>query len=289
MLPGAWGGLPWLFALGCLVVIPVAVYILSYTPWIALGNQWYRGNPAGNTGQTLWDLTLSMYDYHNNLRVGHPASSPWWAWPLDLKPVWFFQQSFANGTLGDIYDSGNLVIFWMSIPAMLFATVAAWRRRSLPLTIVVLMFLAMWLPWVRIDRATFQYHYYSSLPFLVLALAYFLAELWHGPAHLAWVLARVGGALAILAPPLLWLSRQPLVHPGRHGHRQLRGAGLRSARPANLGQRAGTGGGLRAAGRSGRRGVGESGTRRARIRCASRAAGWPRAGATRQGWWPPCW
>ena len=32
----------------------------------------------------------------------------------------------------------------------------------------------------RIDRAAFQYHYYTALPFVVLALAYFIAEIWHG-------------------------------------------------------------------------------------------------------------
>jgi hypothetical protein len=74
----------------------------------------------------------------------------------------------------------------------------------------VLMFAAMWLPWTRIDRATFQYHWYTSVPFIVLALAYLLAELWHGPARIAWLLARVGAALAILGAPILWLLREPL-------------------------------------------------------------------------------
>ena len=50
-----------------------------------------------------------MYDYHNYLRATHPASSPWWAWPLDLKPVWFEQSDYAGGTTAVIYDTGNLV------------------------------------------------------------------------------------------------------------------------------------------------------------------------------------
>ena len=37
-----------------------------------------------------------MYDYHNYLRATHPASSPWWAWPLDLKPVWFEQSELRR-------------------------------------------------------------------------------------------------------------------------------------------------------------------------------------------------
>jgi hypothetical protein len=87
---------------------------------------------------------------------------------------------------------------------------AAWQRRSLSLAIVVVMWAAMWLPWARIDRATFQYHVYASLPFMLMALSYFLAELWHGPSARAWLLARATAALAILAVPLLWLLRTPL-------------------------------------------------------------------------------
>jgi predicted membrane-bound dolichyl-phosphate-mannose-protein mannosyltransferase len=208
--PGPWLGVPWLFALACLALLPIGVYVLSYAPWVDLGNQWVEGVPAGHTGQTLWDLTVSMYQYHDHLRATHAASSPWWAWPLDLKPVWFYQEGFADDTLGVIYDSGNLVIFWMGIPAMLFAAWAAWVRRSLPLTLIVLLFAAMWLPWSRIDRATFQYHVYASLPFAVMALAYLVAELWHGPARVGWLMARLGASLAILGPPLLWLAREPL-------------------------------------------------------------------------------
>ena len=128
-------GVPWLLALGCLVAIPVVVYVISYTPWVNLDNQFWRGFPADHGGQDLWGLTLQMYGYHNDLRVPHAASSPWWAWPLNLKPVWYYQDSFAGSTTGEIYDAGNLVVFWMGLPALVFAAVAAWRRRSLALTV----------------------------------------------------------------------------------------------------------------------------------------------------------
>jgi len=68
----------------------------------------------------------------------------------------------------------------------------------------------LWLPWARIDRATFQYHIFTTLPFTFLALAYFLAELWHGPSRGTWALARIGAAIAVIGAPLLWLLRQPL-------------------------------------------------------------------------------
>ena len=135
-----------------------------------------------------------MYDYHNNLIAGHAASSPWWAWPFDLKPVWFYQEGLAGGTTAAIYDAGNLVIWWLGIPAMAFVAWQAYARRSLGAGADRRSrSLCQWMSWARIDRAAFQYHYYTSLPFVILALAYFAAELWHGASRRTWLLARGRG------------------------------------------------------------------------------------------------
>ena len=209
--PGTTLGLPVLWTAVCLVVLPLAVYVISYLPWAMVeGHQIVAGWPAGHTGQTLVDLTRQMYDYHNGLTAAHPASSPWWAWPLDLKPVWFYQKGLAGATSASIYDAGNLVIWWLGSPAMAFVALMAYRRRSLALTLIAIGFAAQWIPWARIDRAAFQYHYYTALPFVVLALAYFVAELWHGASRHAWLLARVAAASAIALPAVMWILSRPL-------------------------------------------------------------------------------
>jgi hypothetical protein len=208
---GASLGLPVAWMVVCLVVVPVAVYVATYIPWALFGNnQLIPGWPEGHTGETLAELTARMYDYHDRLRATHAAASPWWAWPLDLKPVWFYQGSFAGATSGAIYGHGSLVTWWLAIPAMGFLALQAFRRRSLGLALVAIVFACLWLPWARIDRATFQYHWYTSLPFMLIALAYLVAELWHGPSRRVWLLARVAAAIAVMGPILLWLFKAPL-------------------------------------------------------------------------------
>jgi hypothetical protein len=208
---GAGFGLPAVWLAFCLLVIPVGVYVASYLPWAEVENhQIVEGFPEGHNGQTLLDLTGAMYRYHNNLSDPHPASSPWWAWALDLKPVWFYEEGFAGRTSASIYDSGNLVAWWLAIPAMGFAVWQAFKRRSPALALITIAFAVQWISWARIDRAAFQYHYYTSLPFLFLALAYFLAELWHGPSRRTWLLARLSAGAAILLPFTMYLFHRPL-------------------------------------------------------------------------------
>jgi C-terminal four TMM region of protein-O-mannosyltransferase/Dolichyl-phosphate-mannose-protein mannosyltransferase len=204
-------GLPAIWLVVGLLVIPIGLYILSYVPWAFVENhQLFDNWPPGHTGQTLLQLTQAMYDYHNNLSSAHPASSPWWAWAFDLKPVWFYEQGFAGGTSASIYDAGNLVSWWLGVPAMAFIAWQAFRRRSAALALVTIGFAAQWISWARIDRAAFQYHYYTALPFLFLALAYFLAELWHGTSRRIWLFARLSAAALVLLPFGLWLLDRPL-------------------------------------------------------------------------------
>jgi Gpi18-like mannosyltransferase len=226
---GAGWGLPAIWMLACLLVLPIALYVLAYVPWAMDGNNrlWDTFTvlgvqvpswPPGHDGTRLDlmfstaadNLTGEMYRYHNSLSSAHPASSPWWAWTLDMKPVWFYEEGFAGGTAASIYDAGNLVAWWLGIPALAFTCWQAFKRRSPALALVAIGFAVQWIAWARIDRAAFQYHYYTALPFLFLALAYFLAELWHGPSRRTWLLARLSAGIAVLGPFLLYLFHRPL-------------------------------------------------------------------------------
>jgi 4-amino-4-deoxy-L-arabinose transferase-like glycosyltransferase len=206
-------GIPFAWALLCLTVLPVAVYVASYVPWAlstAGGPQLVAGWPPGHAGQTFLDLQAQMYQYHNELRIPHGASSPWWAWPFDLKPIWGYLERFVDGTEATVFGAGNVFLLWLSIPAVVFCGWQAWRRRSQALAFLLVAFLCLWLPWARIDRVAYNYHFYTALPFTLVLLAYFLAELWDGPSSRTWLLARASAIVVLLAPALLWIGSGPL-------------------------------------------------------------------------------
>lgn len=202
-------GIPFTWAIVCLTVVPLVVYVATYIPWAVGtpgGPQLFPGWPPGHTGQTLLQLQADMYRYHNELRTPHASASPWWAWPLDLKPIWGYDEVFGD-TEATWFATGNVVLFWLGVPAAAFGIWQAWRRRHAGLGFVVVAFLALWLPWSRIDRVAFQYHWYVALPLYLGLLGYLAAELWHGPSSRTWRFAKLACAGVLLLPGLLWMGK----------------------------------------------------------------------------------
>ncbi len=198
--PEELGGFSWPWIGACLVILPLTVYFLTYVPYLALGHTIATPDVGPGYAWSLDELHAQMFGYHFGLTAGHPSSSPWWSWPLDLKPTWFYGHGYDDRSTAAIYNGGNPILLWAGIPALVFAGIMAWRRRSLALVLVVVAFAFQFLPWTRIERATFMYHYFTAMLFAMLALAYAVDELlvrpdWrpYGVAFLS--LAAVAGIL----------------------------------------------------------------------------------------------
>lgn len=90
------------------VSVPI-IYLLSYLPFFYLGH----------TTDQFIELQRQMWWYHSNLKATHDYSSPAWSWPLNLYPVWYFVEYHKNGLVSNIFASGNPVLFWMGVGALL--------------------------------------------------------------------------------------------------------------------------------------------------------------------------
>ena len=150
------------FLFACFALVPIAVYLLSYVPWF--------GGSTIPYGWDLRELTQQMYWYHSGLTSPHPAGSPWWSWPLVLKPVYWYYGASEGGGSAVIYDAGNVVLFWGGLAAVIWCAIAAVRARSLALGLVVFALAVQLVAWVPISRVLFFYHFFTALPWYFLAL-----------------------------------------------------------------------------------------------------------------------
>jgi len=181
-------------------VIPVGIYLASYLPWF--------GGKTIPYGWNLIELTQQMYWYHSSLTAPHPAGSPWWSWPFVLKPVYWYFGASTGGDNAYIYDAGNVVLYWAGLVAFCWCAVAAIRARSVSLAFVVFAGLAQYVAWIPIGRVLFFYHFFTVLPFYLLALAAGLAYLWEtGRARL--MVGYVAAAAAAFAYFYPFISAQP--------------------------------------------------------------------------------
>jgi dolichyl-phosphate-mannose--protein O-mannosyl transferase len=159
-----------LYLFTCFAAVPLLIYVASYARWF--------GGPTIPYGWDLVEVTKQMYWYHSSLTAPHPAGSPWWSWPLVLKPVYWYLGSPGPNATAVIYDAGNIVLFWGGVAAFAWAAVASIRARSWSLAILVFALLTQYVAWIPITRVLFFYHFFTALPFYLLILAAALAALW---------------------------------------------------------------------------------------------------------------
>ena len=169
-----------LFCVLFFVMIPCVIYYLCYIPYLA---------PTGPvTIKRLIEAQQGMLSYHSTPGLGmdHPFQSPWWQWPLILKPMWFAQDKYEPaGYASTIMCMGNPFIYYLGALAML-AVLAVFVVRLVKLRFALSMdvdeqddgqsilvvsigFLAQYLPWVLVPRSMYMYHYFASVPFIILA------------------------------------------------------------------------------------------------------------------------
>ncbi len=148
------------------VAIPLVIYMLSYIPVQAA-----EGHAKGL--KAWWDAQTLMFNYHSGLESTHPFSSDWWQWPLDVMPVLFYRGSdMLGGLSGSASTMGNPFIWWMSVPAVLCATVVAWFKKDRRIVPVLVAYWSQYLPWILVSRLVFIYHYFSCVPFAILSIVY---------------------------------------------------------------------------------------------------------------------
>jgi len=153
---------------GFFVALPLVIYVLSYIPFV---------NAQGGGGlRTIWDNQVLMLRYHSIYvleHLHHPFASPWWSWPLIQVPLWQYQTVISATMRQGMSSLGNPAVWWFGIFAVGFAVymLAKKRRNEYDTMFLLLAYAVNFLPWIFVTRLTFIYHYFPSVPFMVLLIA----------------------------------------------------------------------------------------------------------------------
>ena len=158
----------------------IVTYVATWLGWIQGTDGW--GRQAQPTWwESLWAYHQNAYSFHTTLVSEHPYQANAFEWLLALRPTAFYFERFEDaeicGALGDctvaITAIPNLVVFFGGLLAILWLTPRIVKSRAALL--LVLGFLAGWLPWViYLDRTVFQFYTVVLMPFFAIALAYAL-------------------------------------------------------------------------------------------------------------------
>jgi dolichyl-phosphate-mannose--protein O-mannosyl transferase len=210
------------------IVIPLAVYIASWSGWFATSTGYDR-NYAQQHGVNIPVISplYSLFEYHLEaigfgvgLKTPHPYQSQPWDWLMITRPVAFFYECYTGPVAGaahycptkyfgsewsqEVLAIGTPAIWWGSVLALLFCLGWWLLHRDWRAGAVLLGVIAGWAPWFPlVSRTKFYYYALEFEPFLILSIVLCLGLIL-GPAT-AGVLRRSIGAGVVGAYVLIVL------------------------------------------------------------------------------------
>jgi dolichyl-phosphate-mannose-protein mannosyltransferase len=192
-------------------IVPVAVYVVSWTGWFATGYGFDRNGTALNGGHPAGALVAflqynkSWLGYGLGLQAGAAYRDNPLGWLVLTRPISFYSSCLpagdqcgrvASSTEQEVLAIGTPLIWWGGAAALVVCLVWWLTRRDWRAGAVLLGVAAGWLPWLWFfwhdNRTEFYYYAVAFDPFLVLAIALCLG-LVLGPAR-AGPNRRVAGA-----------------------------------------------------------------------------------------------
>lgn len=199
-------------------VIPLVVYTLTWTGWMATSTGYDRNYAALHGVRVpVVSALYSLFNYHQQmlqfgvgLSTRHPYMSQPWGWIVISRPVAFYYECYTSAAATRICPSGysgpqwsqevlamgNPAIWWVSIPALIFCLGWWFMRRDWRAGAAVLAVAAGWATWLPfMSRTKFYYYALEFEPFLIMCIV-LCAGLIIGSAARSRVRRSVGAAVA---------------------------------------------------------------------------------------------
>ncbi|MCU1602870.1 MAG: phospholipid carrier-dependent glycosyltransferase [Frankiales bacterium] len=178
---------------GATLVLPVAVYVGSWTGWFVTSTgydrNWAKENHASwplvpDAFRSLLHYHWEMWHFHQTLVKSHPYQSHPLSWPFLQRPVsYYYPSPIKEGVYGcqtsggcsrEVLAIGTPVLWWAMVPLTL-ALVYRWLSKrdwaSASVLLLMLVSILAWIPSDQKNRTMFLFYALPSVPFLCLGLA----------------------------------------------------------------------------------------------------------------------
>lgn len=178
------------------IIIPSVIYFASYIPLFLFN---LRGE---NIFKYFYDWNYNMIRYHEGVTGTHPFMSEWYEWLINKRPLWAYSNSELGGTgmTGAISFFMNPIICWGGLIAMITLWFVMFINPTRIKMFIICGYLTSLVPWMIIKRMKFEYHYFACVPFLILAICYFLRDM---PKSVRYAFIGVCGVVFLVFFPLL--------------------------------------------------------------------------------------
>lgn len=174
-----------------ILMVPTAVltYIASWFGWFAHPAAHGHGRSGihgfGGALADLWLYHKEMWTFHNGLETPHKYQSNPFTWLFQYRATSFH---WANGDAitgcasgkcaSDVVALGNPLLWWIGIGALLLLLWATCYYRSWRTGVIVLGYIALYMPWLGYaHRTIFTFYTVAFAPFVALTVAWMVALL----------------------------------------------------------------------------------------------------------------
>ena len=192
----------------CLLVTPIAIYSLLWIPHLIQ-------NPTPNFIDVQW----SILNYHEKVGNGvkiHPYCANWYTWLLMTRPLAYYFKQYKPDYYYDVHAMGNPLLWWFALVAIfrsIWLIIKGFSlkpirelnidRLNVPIFMVV-NYAANLLPWVKVTRCLYIYHYMGAVLFAIMGLAW-LVDLGLRSSSKFWQAAGLTTIFSIAASFVFWL------------------------------------------------------------------------------------
>jgi dolichyl-phosphate-mannose--protein O-mannosyl transferase len=162
-------------------LIPVTVYLTSWSGWFLSDRGWGRGY-SSNPLKSFYYYHEQILGFHTGLTEKHTYEANPWSWLFMGRPTSFFYESpsgcGSKSCSQEIIALGTPFLWWLAIAALALV-IGMWLRSMVTrhfdpaITIIIAGITAGYLPWFFFqERTVFTFYAIVFQPFLILALVY---------------------------------------------------------------------------------------------------------------------